>query len=78
MARESLASEWLKDGSKGIELRIRLTKSEEYTENAGNCGQLAAEAKDQPSKNRYERMQQAWLALAGEQDWLDGISSKDR
>jgi hypothetical protein len=47
-------------------------KSEEYRENARNCGELAAEAKDFPSKNRYRRMQDAWLALAEEQDWLDG------
>lgn len=49
-----------------------LSKSEEYRENARNCGELAAEAKDLPSKNRYRRMQDAWLALAEEQDWLDG------
>jgi hypothetical protein len=49
-----------------------LSTSEEYRENARNCGELAAEAKDLPSKNRYKRMQDAWLALAEEQDWLDG------
>jgi hypothetical protein len=41
--------------------------------------ELAAEAKDAPSKNRYKRMQDAWLALAEEQDWLEGkVSSKDQ
>lgn len=49
-----------------------LTKSEQYRENARNCGELADEANDFPSKNRYRRMQDAWLALAEEQDWLDG------
>jgi hypothetical protein len=49
-----------------------LSKSEEYRENARNCGELAAEAKDGPSKNRFKRMEDAWLALAEEQDWLDG------
>ena len=49
-----------------------LTKSEEYRENSRYCGELADEAKDFPSKNRYRRMQDAWLALADEQDWLDG------
>jgi hypothetical protein len=53
-----------------------LTKSEQYRENARNCGELADEAKDFPSKNCYRRMQDAWLALAEEQDWLDGVSSK--
>ncbi|WP_425908220.1 hypothetical protein [Nitrobacter sp. TKz-YC02] len=51
---------------------MMLSKSEAYRENARNCGELAAEAKDLPSKNRYRRMQDAWLALAEEQDWLDG------
>lgn len=55
-----------------------LTKSEQYRDNARNCGELADEANDFPSKNRYRRMQDAWLALAEEQDWLDGASSKDK
>lgn len=55
-----------------------LTKSEQYRDSARNCGELADEANDFPSKNRYRRMQDAWLALAEEQDWLDGISSKDK
>jgi hypothetical protein len=38
--------------------------------NARNCGKLAAEAKDLPSKIQYKRMQEAWLALAEEEDWL--------
>lgn len=49
-----------------------MTKAEEYRENAQNCAELADEAKDVPSKNRFKRMQEAWLALAEEQDWLDG------
>jgi hypothetical protein len=54
-----------------------LSKSEEYRENAHNCGELAAEAKDAPSKNRFKRMQDTWLALAEKQDWLDGkVSGK--
>ena len=48
------------------------TKSEEYRENARNCAELAAEAKDLPARNRYKRMEAAWLALAEEQDWLEG------
>ncbi|WP_157043714.1 hypothetical protein [Nitrobacter hamburgensis] len=56
-----------------------LSKSEEYRENARNCGELAAEAKDLPSKKRYKRMQDAWLALAEEQDWLEGkVVSADK
>ncbi len=46
--------------------------AESYRENARNCAELASRAKDDPSKNRYKRMESAWLALAEEQDWLDG------
>jgi hypothetical protein len=55
-----------------------LAKSEQYRENARNCGELAEEAKDLPEKNRYRRMQDAWLALAAEQDWLDGQVSNQK
>jgi hypothetical protein len=48
------------------------TKSETFRENAGNCAELAATAQNEPTKNRYKRMESAWLALAEEQDWLDG------
>jgi hypothetical protein len=55
-----------------------LKKSEEYRENARNCGELADEAEELPSRNRYKRMQDAWLALAAEQDWLDGQVSHQK
>jgi hypothetical protein len=55
-----------------------LSKSEEYRENARNCAELAPEAKDSPSKNRFKRMQEVWLALAEEQDWLDGRVSSNK
>jgi hypothetical protein len=56
-----------------------LSKSEEYRENSRNCGELAAEAKDGPSKNRFKRMQEVRLALAEEEDWLEGrVSSQDQ
>ena len=41
-------------------------------ENAENCAQLAENATDEPTYNRYKRMEAAWRALAKEQDWLDG------
>jgi hypothetical protein len=33
---------------------------------------MAERAEGQPTFRRYSRMAQAWLALADEQDWLDG------
>jgi hypothetical protein len=44
----------------------------QFRENAENCAELALKAPDGPSKARYKRMEAAWLALAQEQDWLDG------
>jgi hypothetical protein len=41
-------------------------------ENAENCAQLAERAADEPTYNRYKRMEAAWRALAEEQDWLEG------
>jgi hypothetical protein len=49
-----------------------MKKSEHFLENAENCAQLAERARDNASHNRYKRMEAAWLALAEEQDWLDG------
>ena len=49
-----------------------MKQSDIYRENAENCLQLAERAEGQPAFRRYSRMAQAWLALADEQDWLDG------
>jgi hypothetical protein len=43
-----------------------------FLENAENCGQLAERAADEPTYNRYKRMEAAWRALAIEHDWLNG------
>jgi hypothetical protein len=37
--------------------------------------QMAEAAQGEPAYNRYKRMEAAWLALAEEQDWLDGEQS---
>lgn len=49
-----------------------MRQSQHFLENAANCAQLAERAPDEPSHNRYKRMEAAWRALAKEQDWLDG------
>ena len=41
-------------------------------QNAENCAQMAEAAESEPARNRFWRMKAAWLALAEEQDWLDG------
>jgi hypothetical protein len=46
--------------------------SDTFRRNAVNCMQMAESAKDEASFRRYKRMEAAWLALAEEQDWLDG------
>jgi cell wall assembly regulator SMI1 len=49
-----------------------MRQSDIFRENAENCRQLAERAEGQPAFKRYMRMSQAWMALAKEQDWLDG------
>jgi hypothetical protein len=49
-----------------------MKQSDLLRKNAENCQQLAERAEAQPAFRRYSRMSQAWLALATEQDWLDG------
>ncbi len=48
-------------------------RSEEFRKNAESCAELAGSAADEPMRNRYKRMETAWLALAEESDWLDGM-----
>jgi hypothetical protein len=48
-----------------------MKQAEIFPKNADNCSQLAEAAKG-PLNLRYKRMEEAWRALATEQDWLDG------
>ena len=52
-----------------------MKQSQHFLDNAENCAQLAERASDEPTHNRYRRMEAAWRALAKEQDWLDGETS---
>lgn len=49
-----------------------MKQSDTFRENAENCLQLAERAEAEPTHRRYSRMAEGWLALADEQDWLDG------
>ena len=49
-----------------------MKQSDVFRENAENCARLAEAATNKPLSLRYKRMEAAWLALATEQDWLDG------
>jgi hypothetical protein len=51
-----------------------MTTADQYRKNANNCAQMAEAAEDEPSLNRFKRMEEAWRALAKEQDWLEGNS----
>jgi len=46
-----------------------------FRENAEKCAHLAEAAASDAGFLRYTRMEAAWLALADEQDWLDGEPS---
>jgi hypothetical protein len=52
-----------------------MKQSDLYRENADHCMQMAEAAEGKPAYNRFKRMEAAWLALAEEQDWLDGEQS---
>ena len=52
-----------------------MKQSDHFRENAENCAQLAERAPNEATHKRYKRMEAAWLALAEEQDWLDGEAS---
>jgi len=54
-----------------------MKQSDLFRQNADNCAQMAEAAEGQPAYNRFKRMEAAWLALAEEQDWLDGEQSPD-
>jgi hypothetical protein len=49
-----------------------MKQSEIFRQNAENCAHLAETAANEPACLRFKRMEAAWLALADEQDWLDG------
>ena len=51
---------------------MKARQSDQYRQNAQNCAEMAERAKSEPSYRRFKRMEDAWLALAEEQDWLDG------
>jgi hypothetical protein len=53
-------------------LVMKLKQSDSFRDNAQNCAFLAERAKDDAALQRFKRMEAAWLALAEEQDWLDG------
>jgi hypothetical protein len=52
-----------------------MTTADQYRLNAANCAQMAEAAENEPDRNRFKRMEAAWLALAEEQEWLDGEKS---
>jgi hypothetical protein len=52
-----------------------IKESDIYRQNAENCLQLSEAAQNEAAYRRFKRMEAAWLALAEEQDWLDGQRS---
>lgn len=55
-----------------------MKQSDHFRENAENTAQLAELAINEAAHKRYNRMEAAWIALADEQDWLDGEISYSR
>jgi hypothetical protein len=49
-----------------------MKQSQHLLDNAVTCSKLAKRATDKQAKAHFKRMEDAWRALAREQDWLDG------
>jgi hypothetical protein len=49
-----------------------MKQSDHFRDNAENCLRLAERADGEPAFRRFSRMAEGWMALAREQDWLDG------
>jgi hypothetical protein len=45
-----------------------------YRRKAATCGRLAVYAREAGDRDRLLCMQEAWLALAANEDWLEGES----
>lgn len=43
-----------------------------YRRKAATCGRLAVYAREPGDRDRLVCMQEAWLALAANEDWLEG------
>ena len=52
-----------------------MKQSDIFRECAENCARVAEATSDEVKYLRLRRMEAAWLALANEQDWLDGETS---
>ena len=68
-------SEYIRIAPLGACVEEAMKQSEIYRQNAENCAYLAEGARDEPTRQRYKRMEAAWRSLADEQDWLDGEPS---
>ncbi|WP_454618090.1 hypothetical protein [Bradyrhizobium cenepequi] len=49
-----------------------MKQSQHLLDNAVICSKLAKRTTDKQKKTHFKRMEDAWRALAREQDWLDG------
>jgi hypothetical protein len=51
---------------------LSMKQSQHLLDNAMTCSKLARRTTDKQAKIHFKRMEDAWKALAREQDWLDG------
>jgi hypothetical protein len=50
-----------------------VSNAKKYQIFAANCSGLAEGSNCQPDRTRFLRMEQSWLALAENEDWLAGL-----
>ncbi len=51
---------------------VAVSNADQYQIYATNCSGLAEGASCQPDRTRFLRMEQSWLALAENENWLAG------
>ena len=51
-----------------------ISKAMVYRRKAATCGRLALYALERADRDRLLCMQEAWLALAATEDWLEGAA----
>jgi len=51
-----------------------MRSAEQMRSYAQNCLELAAEAKSESERRRFERLADGWAEMAETQEWLDGTA----
>lgn len=59
------------ESDKVVRMQSR-SRAAQFRRNARDCAMLAARARSETDRGRILTMEKAWLALADNEDWLEG------